>query len=80
MTEGINMIEQISKDLKIDSEFSRETVYFFTEKEKDIKELKQEHEHGTRAGLNCELIDYAPLPFKTVGALKVPNNVRSSAL
>jgi glycine/D-amino acid oxidase-like deaminating enzyme/nitrite reductase/ring-hydroxylating ferredoxin subunit len=79
MTEGINMIEQISKDLKIDSEFSRETVYFYTEKEKDLKELKQEHEHGTRAGLNCELIDYAPLPFKTVGALKVPNNAQIHA-
>jgi len=69
------MIENISNDLSIDCEFSRESVYYYTEDDDDVTELKQEYEHSRTAGINCELIDYAPLPFKTIGALKIPNNV-----
>ena len=68
--EAIRLVEHLSQDLEIDCDFARVPGWLFTESRRDLPELERELHAARDAGLVATLVDEAPLPFPTVGALR----------
>jgi glycine/D-amino acid oxidase-like deaminating enzyme/nitrite reductase/ring-hydroxylating ferredoxin subunit len=73
-TAAINLIERLARDGGIDCDFRRLDGYLY-----DVAgavgdgSLESEWQAAQRAGLECELVSTAPLPFVNGPALRFPN-------
>lgn len=57
----------------IDCDFRRVPGYLYSEKADTLAELKEEKDATDTLGMNATLLERAPLPFPTVGALRFDN-------
>ena len=68
--EAVRLVEHLVEDLHLDCQFARVPGFLFTESREDLRELEREVEAARDAGLDATLIDEAPLPFPTAGAIR----------
>jgi glycine/D-amino acid oxidase-like deaminating enzyme len=66
---GINQIRQWVQELGIDCDFESKHAYAYSTGQSRITDLQSEAEAAGEVGLEAELLDSAPLPFTTTGAL-----------
>lgn len=74
--EAIYSIENIIKTEKINCDFEKQNAYIYTCQEKNIQKLISEVENVNALGLKAEFCKDTQLPFKTVGAVKFPNQAQ----
>lgn len=81
---AIKNIENIIDKENIDCDFEQQDAYVFTQKEEDVKKIKDEVESVKKIGGICEFTTKTNLPFSIQGAIKFPNqaqfNVRKFVL
>lgn len=70
---AIGFIEDLAQSLGVECEFSRVPGYLYAEKKKDLKELENEYTMMQKIGIDVASESSAPLPFDTVGAVRVEN-------
>lgn len=70
---AIDFIESIVKNNNIHCDFRRLPGYLYTEKEEELANLKEELKYAGKAGLAVSWSEKAPLPFKTLGAVRFEN-------
>jgi glycine/D-amino acid oxidase-like deaminating enzyme/nitrite reductase/ring-hydroxylating ferredoxin subunit len=73
---AIDRVTAFVESLGIDCGHTKKPGYLFTESEKDVSDLQEEHEAARRAGLAVELLERAPLPFATKQALLFPDQLQ----
>lgn len=74
--EAIQNIEKIVKDEAIDCEFERQDSYVYTLKPEDILKIKKEVEAVNSLGFPAKFVPDVELPFRTLGAIKFPNQAQ----
>lgn len=74
--EAIQNIEKIVKDEAIDCEFERQDSYVYTLKPEDILKIKKEVEAVNSLGFPAKFVTDVELPFRTLGAIKFPNQAQ----
>lgn len=67
---GIDKVEELSKTLGIDCEFSRRDAYVFTSKDDKVEAIKGEVEAARQLGLPASFETTTELPFDVMGAIK----------
>ena len=70
---AVQLIRSLVEELDIDCGFKPVDGYLYAEEEKDREYLQRQHEDLLRAGMKSEWVDQVPLPFKTIGGLRYPN-------
>ncbi len=76
LTSAINTIEQVAKDLELDCGFQRVPGYFYTETKVGAETVSREFQAAIEAGMQVELVEKVPLPFKTWRGFRVKNQAR----
>ncbi len=69
--DAIDLLERTSRTLGIECGFERVPAYLYSEHATDISILRKEFAAADRAGVPVEFTQEVPLPFATVGALRV---------
>jgi glycine/D-amino acid oxidase-like deaminating enzyme/nitrite reductase/ring-hydroxylating ferredoxin subunit len=69
-TEALEHIAGLVAGESIDCEFARKDNYVWAESEADLDTVRREVDAAAVAGLDVELVDSAPLPWATAGALR----------
>jgi glycine/D-amino acid oxidase-like deaminating enzyme len=67
---GVNQIRQWVGQLGIDCAFEAKDAYVYCDSPARIGDLEAEADASRRVGLDADLLDRAPLPFPTAGALR----------
>lgn len=81
MRQGIELVERLVSELKIDCGFRRLVGYNYAEGEEGIETIEREYETIQRLGLYpVEMIDSVPLPFSTSRGYQVPNQAEMHPL
>jgi glycine/D-amino acid oxidase-like deaminating enzyme/nitrite reductase/ring-hydroxylating ferredoxin subunit len=80
MQAAIDRIEQICREENIDCDFVRLSAYQYTEDAKKAKEIEDEAQASTEAGLDVRLMDTVPLPFAVIKAFEIKNQAEFNAL
>lgn len=73
---AIDYIESMARELSIECDFRRVDGYLIDPPGQPVnkhRDLEREQAAASRAGLACELVDNAPLPFANGPALRFPN-------
>ncbi len=73
---AIEKVAALVKAWSIPCDFTRRPGYLYTENDDDLDMLRKELEAAREAGLPVELLDAAPLPFATKGALRFPDQAQ----
>ncbi len=73
---AIEKVAELAKSLSIPCDLVRRPGYLYTENDRDLATLKEEHDAARRAGLPVELLPVAPLPFATKCALRFPDQAQ----
>lgn len=73
MSEGIDIIENMSKKYEINCDFVRLPGYYYTENADSVKKIEEEYINASKANLKVKLLRKCPLPFKTHRAMKICN-------
>jgi glycine/D-amino acid oxidase-like deaminating enzyme/nitrite reductase/ring-hydroxylating ferredoxin subunit len=73
---AIEKIAELVQRYSIDCHFRRLPGYLYTEKRKDVSELKNEAAAACEAGLDARWTTDVPLPFATRGAVLWPNQAQ----
>jgi len=76
---GVELIESIVKDQKIDCEWSRQDNYVYTSSPVEIELLKQEAKTAKSLGLPASFETKTPLPFKTLASVKFSGQSKINA-
>ncbi len=74
--QAIQNIEQIIQEEKIDCDFEKKDNYVYTLKQEEIPKIKQEVEAVKSLGFEAEFEQEINLPFRTLGAIKFPNQAQ----
>jgi glycine/D-amino acid oxidase-like deaminating enzyme/nitrite reductase/ring-hydroxylating ferredoxin subunit len=73
---GGNQIRQWVKQLGIDCALEAKDAYVYCSSPSKIRDLEAEADASRRVGLEADLLDSAPLPFSTAGALRSRNQAQ----
>ena len=73
---GMNQIKQWVDHLGIECAFEQKHAYIYCNSPLRIDELEAEADASGRVGLEADLLDKAPLPFPTAGALQSRNQAQ----
>lgn len=73
---AIERIATFVRELKAACEFRRLSGYLFSESEGDLSELECEVEAAKEIGVEAELVDDIPLPFRVKAAIRFPNQAQ----
>jgi len=73
---AIEQVAALVKAFAIPCDFVRRPGYLYTDNQDDLDELEKEQLAASRAGLPVELLPTAPLPFRTLGALRFPDQAQ----
>ena len=73
---GVDQIRQWVEQLGIDCAFEAKDAYVYCNSPARIGDLEAEADASRRVGLNADLLDSAPLPFSTAGALRSRNQAQ----
>jgi glycine/D-amino acid oxidase-like deaminating enzyme/nitrite reductase/ring-hydroxylating ferredoxin subunit len=71
--ESIKKIKEIIEHLSISCDFKQIPGFLYTERKSDRSELKRELEALHQIGVHAKWENEAPLPFRTWGAIHLPN-------
>lgn len=74
--EAIDSIEALAASEGIDCQFERVSGFLYTEKESDRGWMEEEAEISRQVGISAQVIDSAPLPFQTFGAIRYENQAQ----
>ncbi len=67
---GVELIAALARDLAIDCGFERKDAYAYTHRSERMAAIEAEAEVARRLGFDADMVQPAPLPFATVGALR----------
>ena len=67
---AINNIKNIIENEKLECDFKYQDSYVYTEKEEELKKIKDEVEVLKKLNYDCEFVEECDLPFKILGAIK----------
>lgn len=73
---AISSIEYIIKSQNIDCDFEKQDAYVYTCSEEKVQEIVTETEMVKALGFQAEFCNEVDLPFKTLGAIKFPNQAQ----
>jgi glycine/D-amino acid oxidase-like deaminating enzyme/nitrite reductase/ring-hydroxylating ferredoxin subunit len=73
---GMDQIRQWVQQLGVECDFEAKDAYVYCGNLSQIRSLEAEAEASRSVGLEADLLDKAPLPFSTVGALRCPNQAQ----
>jgi glycine/D-amino acid oxidase-like deaminating enzyme/nitrite reductase/ring-hydroxylating ferredoxin subunit len=73
---AIDEIEKLASRLRIACGFERLDGFLYTERQDGAADLKKETEAARRAGVDAEYITSVPLPFSTIGGMRVRNQAQ----
>ena len=73
---GMNQIRQWVEQLGIACAFEAKDAYVYCSSPSRIRDLEAEADASRRVGLEADLLDSAPLPFSTAGALRSRNQAQ----
>ena len=73
---SIKNIENIVKNENIDCDFEKQDAYIFTQKEDEVKKIKDEFFAVKKIGGTAEFTTKCNLPFSIQGAIKFPNQAQ----
>jgi len=73
---AIDEIEELSKKLKIDCDFSRRDAYVYTRNKDRVDEIKKEVQAAQKLGLPASFQITTGLPFEIEGAIKFSNQAQ----
>ena len=76
---AIDRIASFARETGGDCGFARVPGYLYTEREADVEWLAGEMNAARRAGCRVEWVDAAPLPFRTAGAIRWPEQAQVHA-
>lgn len=71
--EGINLVENIVNEIKINCDFERVNGYYYTDHAEDISNIEREFKYEQNAGLPVSLVTEIPLSIKSYTAIKHEN-------
>lgn len=71
--EAIESIKNIIKEEKIDCDFSNQDSYVYAYSKEDVADIKDEVKAVKSLDFPCEFVEELPLPIKSYGAIKFPN-------
>ena len=69
-------IERLASSLRIACGFERLDGFLYTERQDDAADLEKETEAARRAGVDAEYTTNVPLPFRTIGGMRVRNQAQ----
>ena len=72
----MNQIKQWVERLNIECNYEQKDSYVYCNNRQRIGELEAEADASERVGLEADLLDEAPLPFPTAGALRSRNQAQ----
>ena len=73
---GLNQVRQWVEQLDIACAFEAKDAYVYCSSPSRIRDLEAEADASRRVGLEADLLDSAPLPFSTAGALRSRNQAQ----
>jgi glycine/D-amino acid oxidase-like deaminating enzyme len=73
---AIDEIERLASRLRIACAFERLDGFLYTEREDAASDLEGETEAARRAGVDAEDTTSVPLPFRTIGGMRVRNQAQ----
>jgi glycine/D-amino acid oxidase-like deaminating enzyme/nitrite reductase/ring-hydroxylating ferredoxin subunit len=73
---GMARILALAVDLRIDCNLERKPAYAYTQRESRRRSLEVEARAARKLGLVADVVDRAPLPFDTAGALRFPDQAQ----
>ena len=73
---GMNQVRQWVEQLGISCDFEARDAYVYCNNPSRISDLKAEADASRRVGLDADLLERAPLPFSTAGALRSRNQAQ----
>lgn len=73
---AIERVAGLAEELAIPCNFTRRPGYLFTQTKAGLEDLSRELEAARRAGLALDQVDDVPLPLRTEGALRFPNQAQ----
>lgn len=73
---GVGQIEAWMREHAIDCDYEPKAAYAYTLNAGRRDDLEQEREAAFAVGLDAYVVDRAPLPFETAGALRFPNQAQ----
>jgi glycine/D-amino acid oxidase-like deaminating enzyme/nitrite reductase/ring-hydroxylating ferredoxin subunit len=73
---GIEQIRQWVQELGLACDFESKHAYVYSIGQSHVADLQSEAEAARKVGLEAELLDSAPLPFTTTGALRFKNQAQ----
>ena len=74
--EAIESIKNIIKEEKIDCDFSNQDSYVYAYSKEDVTDIKDEVKAVKSLDFPCEFVEELPLPIKSYGAIKFPNQAQ----
>ncbi len=74
--QAIQNIEDIINEEDIDCDFERQDNYVYTLKQDDVIKIKKEVEAVNSLGFPAKFVSDVELPFRTLGAIKFPNQAQ----
>lgn len=75
-TAALDLVEKTSRDLNINCNFKRVPWFLFSETDKKDKTIEKEKAAISDYGLEVEMLEDLPLPFKVSSAIKVENQAQ----
>ena len=73
---GMNQIKKWIERLDIDCDYEKKDAYVYCNSSSRVGDLEAEADASQRVGLDADLLDEAPLPFSTAGALRCRNQAQ----
>ena len=74
--EAVERIKNIIEKEKIDCDFSNQDSYVYAYSSEDVENIKAEVKAVESLDFQCEFVDKLPLPIKSYGAIKFPNQAQ----
>jgi glycine/D-amino acid oxidase-like deaminating enzyme/nitrite reductase/ring-hydroxylating ferredoxin subunit len=73
---GVELIASLVSNLGIDCDFERTSAYAYTLRSGRMKDIESEAEVARNLGFDADVVEPAPLPFQTEGALRFKNQAQ----
>lgn len=73
---GMNQIQQWIGQLHIDCDYESKDAYVYCTDTSRLSDLEAEADASRKVGLDADVLDRAPLPFSTAGALRCRNQAQ----
>ncbi len=73
---GMDQIQQWVEQLRIDCDYETKDAYVYCSDSSRTSDLEAEAEASRKVGLDADILDRAPLPFSTAGALRCRNQAQ----